>query len=490
MQSQLSQWKRRRLAEEDAGADRVSVALRQGLVLQISAWPPSTIQQHMKALTFQPHSTFDAGAGAPPPSPVCCYSVEGDQLLLPRNYKGLPWASVKEELAEGAPCAFSFSATLNPLQAQALSKSLDCLAQAPYACILTLPCGFGKTVVALALLEKVGRKTLVVVHKESLMLQWRERIQAFLPGSRVGIVQQKRDDLETSDICICMLQTLCTKALDPEHLASFGLVVLDEAHHMAAQFFSRLFFRLPCKRILGLTATPKRKDGCSNVLHLFMGPFSFQLSTRSDAEVTVYSRHWRNAFQITGDVSNAQVQKLKGRVAQDAVRNGYILDLCRKALTHGRTVICLSERLKHLEVLHEAWCTSEPGAELLAAKFVGGNSRSNLAERTRAEATARVIFASSAMAAEGLDIPRLDTLILASPMGDITQAVGRILRPCSEKQPPVILDFRDDGCQAFLRLARTRLACYQRQAFRVLLDEEPEFGGSDDGGVVCVEAPA
>ena len=472
MQSSLSQWRKRRLREgsdEGNNGHHKVVVLREGLVLEMGAWPPEELQVHMNNLTFQPRAGFSE---APAP-PICCYKVQDSLLILPRHYTHLSGALIQEELSEGEPCALSFSGTLNELQQEAKARSCEALLRSPYACILTLPCGFGKTVVALSIAQEMGRKTLIVVHKENLLQQWCERIATFLPTARVGIIQQRREDTRDVDVCVAMLQTICLRELDAEQLRSFGLVVLDEAHHLAAPFFSRLWFKLSCKKILGLTATPKRKDGCTSILHLFMGPFSLQVAARSEEGVRVYSRRWRNGFQTAADLTNAQVQKLKGRLTADPVRNSYILELCQRAVAQGRTVICLSERLKHLSLLEEGWVAL--GTQVECARFVGGKSKENLAERRRAETLARVIFASYSMASEGLDIPRLDTLVLCTPVADVTQAVGRILRPCEDKKCPVVLDFQDDGCVAFARLAKARLACFQKHAFQLHLDEDPCF---------------
>ena len=469
MQKYLTQWKKRK-HEDEAVDGSTDVVLRQGLVLQMSFWSPDVLQAHMNNLTFTPRAGFDSGA---PVAPICCYKVDDGKLILPRNYTYLTGARIVEDFSEGDSCELFFSGTLNDIQRQARDKSREALMRSPYACILTLPCGFGKTVVALSVIQEVGKKALIVVHKENLLQQWCDRIQTFLPGAKVGVIQQKREETHDVDICVSMLQTICLREIDPLRFESFGLVVLDEAHHLAAPFFSRLWFKLPCKKILGLTATPKRKDGCTNILHLFMGPFSFQVSSRSEEEVRVYSRKWRNNFQTTADLSNAQVQKLKSRLTVDPVRNSYILEICLRAVEHGRTVICLSDRLKHLAVLEEGW--KALGREEPSARFVGGKTKENLVERKRAETLAKVIFATFAMASEGLDIPHLDTLCLATPIADVTQAVGRILRPCLDKKCPIIFDFQDDGCVAFARLTKARLACFQRQSFQVFLDEEPCF---------------
>jgi superfamily II DNA or RNA helicase len=475
MQTQLQRWKRQR--EEGAEAAAAPPVLREGLRVKLASIKPERARAAMAALTFQPRSTFDS---AEPPAKVLCYSVEEDALLLPRCYTGaLSGGGVVDGLSSGEDATqLRFSGELNELQRTAADLTVAQLRSSPHAAVLTLPCGFGKTVVALSVAAALGRKTLVVVHKDSLVQQWLDRVRQFLPAARTGVIRQRRADYEDVDVCLAMLQTLCAREMPPGCLASFGTVVLDEAHHLGAPYFSKLFFRLPCRHVLGLTATPTRKDGCSAILHLFMGPFSFQLKARSQEGVVVRRVRWPSAIGQRGDLSPPEMQRLKGRLVKDERRNAFLAGACRRAVEAGRCVMCLSERLEHLRELRRLFEAVCPGAS--CAFYVGGAGKANLAERALAEGEARAIFATFAMAQEAVDIPRLDTLILATPIADATQAVGRILRPCAAKQLPVVVDVLDDGCANFARLASIRQAMYLRSSFAV----EDLSGG---GGGECEE---
>jgi superfamily II DNA or RNA helicase len=467
MQQSFVQWKRRKLHE--CSEKPAEVTLCEGLRVKMANWKPERVQAYMRDLTFTPRAVFDAGV---PPALICCYQVQNEIIVLPRCYRGLN-ATVVDELSDGEPRDLTFAGSLNEMQVCAFDKSCTALRRAPHACILTLPCGFGKTVVALSIAAALGRKTLVVVHKENLLEQWRERIKTFLPGARTGVIQQSRSEFKDVDVSLAMLQTVCARELPPDCLDSFGTVVLDEAHHLAAPYFSQLFFRLRCRHILGLTATPKRKDGCTDILHLFMGDFSFQLAARVDGDVKVFIEPWRTSFRCSPDPLPPEVQRYKTRLASDQLRNHRILELCTQASAAGRNIICLSDRVEHLKKLRQQWDERSPLTP--AAFFIGGRSKENLQERGLAQASASLIFATFAMASEGLDIPRLDTLILCTPVGDVTQAVGRILRPCAEKKTPVIVDICDDGCVAFARLAAIRKGCFERSAFQVLSGQLPDF---------------
>jgi len=454
MQQSLSQWKRRR--REEGGGTPV---LREGVRVTLADRRPDYAQAVMAELTFVPRQYFDKGT---PPQPVRCYvAEEGGTLLLPRCYRGAPPA--EDRLSDGEPFAGRFAGELNPLQQTAAERTLEVVRAAPHAAMLVLPCGFGKTVVGLHLAAALGRKTLVVVHKEFLMNQWLQRIGTFLPGARTGVIQQQKLEAE-ADVVVAMLQTLCVRALPPECLASFGTVILDEAHHLAAPYFSQLFFKLPCRHVIGLTATPRRSDGCADILHLFMGPFSFQVTQRTDDGLVVQRALWPVHYSCRPEPTPVDVQRLKTRVTGDAARNDFIVGICVAAADARRQVLCLSDRIEHLRDLRERFAAARPAVPV--ALYIGGRARGNLEERRRAETEARVLFGSFAMSSEGLDVPRLDTLVMATPIGNVTQAIGRILRPCADKQPPVVVDVVDD-CRAFAGLDQARRAYYARSAFAV-----------------------
>jgi superfamily II DNA or RNA helicase len=137
--------------------------------------------------------------------------------------------------------------------------------------VLSLPCGYGKTTVSLAIACKLGYRTMIVVHKQFLADQWRERIQQFCPGATIGIVQQDKKETDR-DFVIAMLQSLSLKEYSFSDFDSIGTLIVDEAHHICAKVFSQSLFKMCPKHIFGLSATPERKDGLTKVLHWFMGP--------------------------------------------------------------------------------------------------------------------------------------------------------------------------------------------------------------------------
>ena len=127
----------------------------------------------------------------------------------------------------------------------------------------------GKTVIALNIISKLKTKTLVIVHKGFLVEQWIERIQQFLPKARIGKIQGQIIDIEDKDIVIGMLQSLSMKEYPQNMFKEFGLLIVDEVHHIAAEVFVRSLFKIITKNVLGLSATIQRKDGLSKYLKCF-----------------------------------------------------------------------------------------------------------------------------------------------------------------------------------------------------------------------------
>ena len=131
--------------------------------------------------------------------------------------------------------------------------------------------GAGKTVIATDIISKLKKKTLIIVHKDFLLRQWKERIEQFLPDAKIGLIQGPTIDIEDKDIVIGMLQSLSMKDYEPAIFKEFGFTIVDEAHHISAEVFSRVLFKAVTKYMLGLSATMERSDGLTRVFKMFMG---------------------------------------------------------------------------------------------------------------------------------------------------------------------------------------------------------------------------
>jgi superfamily II DNA or RNA helicase len=307
--------------------------------------------------------------------------------------------------------------------------------------------------------------TLVVVHKEFLMEQWYERIAEYLPGARIGKVQEDVCDYEGKHIVLGMVQTLANRDFDAIFRSWPGLVLTDEVHRVGAHDWSVVPPKFPAKFRLGLSATPRRKDGAENVFRYHIGEILFQAhQARLKPKVRVIETKFRMPKTATFNPTLLSKNLLLNFICESVYRNRLIADQMILAVKAERKLIILSERLKHLhdleEMLRQRWQYGESTEVPSIGYYIGGTKK---AERAYAEGC-QVLFATSQYVQEGLDIPALDTLFLTTPLSDVEQAVGRIQRPFPGKKDPIVVDFRDPDVSLCRRYGEMRDQLYARIA--------------------------
>jgi len=193
------------------------------------------------------------------------------KLYIPKFYGINKYGKPKrDEITEGDDVNINFKGDLREEQKPVEEVYLK-NAREKGGGIISIKCGGGKTVLALHIASVLKKKTVVIVHKDFLMTQWRDRIIEFLPDARIGKIQQDTIDIEDKDIVLAMVQSLSMKEYDEDTFDSFGLAIFDECHHLGAEVFSRSMSKVASKYMLGLSATPKRKDGLSKVFEWYIG---------------------------------------------------------------------------------------------------------------------------------------------------------------------------------------------------------------------------
>lgn len=322
--------------------------------------------------------------------------------------------------------------------------------------------GFGKTVCSAAIIARLQVPTLIVVHKEFLMDQWKQRLNEFLPGVRIGIAQQSECDYIGKHVVIGMVHTLAEKTYSDQFLKWPGLLIVDEAHRIGAATWSVVPGRFPSRWRLGVTATPRRKDGAEKVFEYHLGAIVYAAKEQRMRPKIRFVHTTFQMFRTPGfNPNSAAKNTLLKFLCGNPLRNALIASQVCMAIAAGRKILVLSERLAHLETLAVAIIDGWPkdaGTPPTIGYYVGGTSKE---DRKIAE-TKQVILATAQYAQEGLDIPALDTLILATPLSDVEQATGRILRPFDGKKPPIVVDIRDDKIPMFKAMARKRQILYAK----------------------------
>ena len=375
---------------------------------------------------------------------------------------------VRWDLTEGRKDLWAgpltFEGTLRSEQKQGLDEVVLRLRAGQLGGLFRAVPGYGKTVVSCALIAELQVPALVVVHKEFLVDQWKERIEHFLPGAKVGIVQQNSCDFRDKHIVIGMVHSLAGRDYEADFWEWPGILIFDEVHRIGAYTWSPVPQKFKSRWRMGFSATPRRKDGADNVFKYHLGPVLF--SAKEKRMTPKVKRVWTDFKLVQTNYFNPSLAK-KGLILRfltaSAQRNRLIVEQIIRAVKTGRKLLILSERVKHLQVMdsmfHQMW-PREYGGTPTTDYYVGGRKKAELVVAREA----RVIFATSQYAQEGLDIPALDTLFLTTPLSDVEQAVGRILRPFDGKKEPIVVDFRDDSVKVCERSGQSRDRYYARIA--------------------------
>ena len=339
--------------------------------------------------------------------------------------------------------------------------------------ILSLQTGGGKTVCALYIASQIKLPTLVLVHSGFLKDQWVERIQSFLPKARVGTVQGEVLDIQDKDIVVGMIQTISMKEFPPKTFSGFGLVIVDECHHIASEAFVQAIPKLTSKHMLGLSATPERKDKLMYVINWCLGPMLY----KSDSAEKVDSGVKVEVLEFETDDAefNTVIKNKSGvmftslmvnKLTEFEPRNKMIVELLKDLYEDPtRQILVLSDRVEHTKKLFE---TLPPDIQKHTGILARGMKP---AVRTEFCESKRILISTYQLVKEGFDVESLNTLVMATPRPDIEQIVGRILRVEKAKRTvaPLVIDIVDSTFrrqfQERLRLYRDR--CYETEKIKI-----------------------
>ena len=418
-------------------------------------------------LTVRPFSSSEFQR--PEPFPV--FTIGQRFLRIPRTLGFQTYGVPIVKVEKGATTSYAFKATLRDYQTQAVDRVLREFAMGEGRdCMLEAGVGTGKTVMAICAMARFGRRAAVIVHKDFLMTQWRDRIRTFCPDAKVGLVQRDTCDYEDKDIVICMLHSIVQKAnrYPSAFFASVGLVVVDECHHIAARTFSKVLRPFPASHRLGLTATAERKDRLTHVLHWLLGPTVFRIQRRAGAATTTkvpmveQIQHkpttWKEIRTKRGQIL---FTKMITKMVEDEDRNKMIATKVRALVEEGRRVLVVSDRRKHLSHLQQML------SDVPTAMYVGESTKKGKRKREDDKDKASVLFTTYMMGEEGLDLPFLDTLVMVTPRKSLEQIIGRILRKKDGKKVPLIVDVVDT-VSIFYGMGRSRMRHYNEKKYKIV----------------------
>lgn len=452
-----------------------------GYVLMKEKLTDKEIKNIKKDLTAEPvvlPAFREMGFGDTQKFPI--YLESARRLYVPKHYGidnyGPP---LVDEQPVGEDICVKFKLPLRENQIKPFNKTVNQLKKVGGG-ILSLPCGYGKTAIAIKTITALKKKALVIVHKDFLMEQWIDAI-SFFTDAKVGIIQQNKVEIEGNDICLGMIHSLCLKDYPPGTFEKFGTVIVDECHHLSSEMFSKVLPKTATRYRLGLSATPERRDGLSKVFFMSVGPL-FHSEKRSgnnqvlikQLQISSSSENYNVIFHSNGKSKNTGA--MTTAISQYDARNTLIVELVRKMLSNNRKTIILSSRRGHLEQLKELMekeSMKRPDERYATYGFYYGKQGMNKKQykaMLSASTKCDVILATEQLAKEGLDIPDLDTLIMTSSIGELgalEQSVGRILRKFYDGTiNPVVFDIVD-MCGNFPKHAGVRRKYYTGEGYPI-----------------------
>ena len=414
------------------------------------------------------------------PRLIRCYEETVDQLLLPRGLREVA-ASLSEEagshleVRETASAASSITvrlqATLDADQETAFAE----LGQHDLG-VLVAPPGTGKTVVGCAVIAHRATAALILVDRQPLLEQWRERIQEHLGLNRrqIGTLRGGSGRLKGT-VDVAMVQSLARRDDLGELTSGYGLVIVDECHHVPAVTFERVVRQISARAWLGLTATPYRRDGLEGLITMYCGPVRHRMgagSTEDAGVVRALVIHETNhPVQGNAEGERPAIQTVFRGLVEDEARTRQICADVAAASQAGRNCLVLSQWKEHVKLF-------EAGLEELGVRpdvLVGGvgrKERRTIIDRLSGAQPGDgvVLIATGSLLGEGFDCPPLDTLFVAFPIafrGRIVQYVGRVLRPLDGKKRIEVHDYVDAQVPVLARMLTKRQAAYAGLGFDV-----------------------
>lgn len=414
------------------------------------------------------------------PRVIGCAENYPNHIALPRGCldaardllrdNGIACDLIDEQYA-GVALDVGFAGTLRPDQEAAVTAMLK-----HDAGVLCAPTAFGKTVTAAAMIARRGVNTLVLVHRTELLKQWQERLQSFLGAGKgvVGTIGGGKAK-PTGKIDIAVMQSLSRQGDINPVVENYGHVIIDECHHIGAASFDAILKVVKAKYVLGLTATPIRRDGQQPIIFMQCGPIRYTAAKPASAPHDLVVQP-RSLFTRIDLLQEAGIQDVFRHLAIDQGRTDAIATEVREAYQQGRKVLVLTERTEHLDAILAALDGQVPALFVLHGRMSKKQRAAMITELDGLPPEApRVLLATGKLVGEGFDHPALDTLVLAMPIswkGTLQQYAGRLHREHATKTDVRIIDFVDTGHPALLRMWDKRQRGYRAMGYQIV--EHPQ----------------
>ena len=433
------------------------------------------------------------------PRIISCFDITNEYLAMPRGCEDATRSflndnavtyTITDKTNHGNKISVSFQGEEREEQMEAINALL------PYTNgILHATTAFGKTVTAAAIIARKKVNTLILVHSKALLKQWHDRLTEFLNidypkheeknkrGRRkvfspIGCFDSSGNTLH-GIIDIALIQSCLDEDGVKPFVQDYGMVIVDECHHVSSITFEQVLMSIKAHTIYGLTATPIRKDGHQPIIFMQCGPIRFTTDAKSQIAKQSFDRFLIPRFTSYNSIleDRLSIATLYKYLSEDEIRNNIIVEDICKAVNTGRTPIILTNRTAHVSVLAEKLKATIKNVISLTGVGTTKEKREAMQRlQTIPDSEQLVIVATGKYIGEGFDYPRLDTLFLALPIswkGLLTQYAGRLHREYEGKKDVRIYDYIDVHEPICGSMYRKRLKGYAVIGYKTINTTQP-----------------
>ena len=433
------------------------------------------------------------------PRIISCFDITNEYLAMPRGCEDATRSflndnavtyTITDKTNHGNKISVSFQGEEREEQLEAINALL------PYTNgILHATTAFGKTVTAAAIIARKKVNTLILVHSKALLKQWHDRLTEFLNidypeheeknkrGRRkvfspIGCFDSSGNTLH-GIIDIALIQSCLDEDGVKPFVQDYGMVIVDECHHVSSITFEQVLMSIKAHTIYGLTATPIRKDGHQPIIFMQCGPIRFTTDVKSQIAKQSFDRFLIPRFTSYNSIleDRLSIATLYKYLSEDEIRNNLIVEDICKAVNTGRTPIILTNRTAHVSVLAEKLKATIKNVISLTGAGTTREKREAMQRlQTIPDSEQLVIVATGKYIGEGFDYPRLDTLFLALPIswkGLLTQYAGRLHREYEGKKDVRIYDYIDIHEPICDSMYRKRLKGYAALGYKTINTAQP-----------------
>lgn len=456
---------------------KVTLRLKNGIHIKKNGIPSSLLTKAAKIASFKNPEFYKAQAKRLSthqiPRTIHCAADRQDDLILPRGcleelLEILKEQSIEVEVIddtyEGERIEAEFQGVLSSQQTDVVNTILQ-----NNVGTLSATTGFGKTVAATALIAERKVNTLIIVHRTQLMKQWVEQLAVFLNISpdAIGQIGGGKNKV-TGKIDVATIQSLNFGGQLKSFVTQYGQIIVDECHVISAFTFEKVLKQVRARYVVGLTATPIRKDGLHPIIQMQCGPIRYTVDAKTQSLVRPFI-HRLIIRETVFQTKKTDFHEIYQGLVSDEARNRQIFEDVLQSLEEGRSPLILTERLEHLQVLENQFRGFAKNIIVLSGKMKKKEltkALQRISEIPKDEE--RLLIATGKFIGEGFDDARLDTLFLTMPIswkGTLQQYVGRLHRNFDGKEEVRVYDYVDERVPKLKAMAEKRWKGYKRMGY-------------------------